>query len=194
MDAPDPTGRVAAGEGGSGQRLGVVDDHEVIPAADGVGDVAIVHEVSSQLRLLDLEVLGALQGIVESLGEVEEVRLGDDVSPRDVQTKASFEGDERTEELRDAAAVGCGVELEDAHSPEAFRERFDALEGAGGDELPVRLERLGRGVNESEQPAPPGSLPAREREHARPASRIEATACGRNINRQNVSASVRAAG
>jgi len=121
-------------------RLRVVDEDEVVLLLEPVGVEGVVGQVGL-LRALGQRVAGALQGVVELLGHLEEALVAGDHLPVGVDPQPAQEGYLRAQELGDPAAVGGRVEVEDAGVTERPRELADLVEERRLDQAPVPGDR-----------------------------------------------------
>ena len=146
MAAPDPlralgrdavAARVVADRG----RLGVVDHDEVPFALEGERVVEHALEVDALHLRRPLDV-GALQGVVDRLGDGEELVAAVDHVPFGVDPDVAEQRDVRGEQLGDAAAVRRGVEVEHPGTAQGLGQGTDPFEGSGLDDVGVVVEVL----------------------------------------------------
>src|SRR5438874_2712297 len=71
----------------------------------------------------------ALQPVMDLLGHIEEARVGWQRMPRRVEAEVAAERYQRTQHLRNAAAEGSGVDMDDARTAQARAQtaKFGAL-------------------------------------------------------------------
>ena len=130
--APDGGRSGRAQRGDQARRLRVVDDHDVTRAhalgergqvvgqyllVDGAGGVVERSTVSD----------GAVQSVVDALGNGEEIGRALDHHPADVNAGAPRVGDQRFEQLRDAAAASGRVHVPDDPAGQKLAGPQDAL-------------------------------------------------------------------
>ena len=144
MAAPQPARGLLGDEPVERGGLRVVDDRHV-PA---VGQLARVHLVVALpgLPLLLGEVVGsALERVVHELRRVEELLAAVDHLPLDVEADVRHEGDERVEDLGDAAAERRGGHVDDALALQRGCELADLLDEGTAHDVGVVRQRLLRG-------------------------------------------------
>ncbi len=110
-----------------GAGLGVVHDDEVVLALE-TEDV-LLHRAQVLLgHLAGGGDLHPLQGVVEELGDLEEVGVGLDYLPFRVQAQAAHQGDQGVEYLRHPPAVGGAVDVQDPRALELLRPRAQRVD------------------------------------------------------------------
>ena len=115
------------------RRLRVVDDHDVASSDRTADECAVGRErllVDRALFLAELSAVAwrAVETIVDPLCHGEELAVALDDDPLGFETDPTHVAEQRREHLRDAAAGGCRVHVDDASSPEERAESRRGLE------------------------------------------------------------------
>ncbi len=141
MAAPDPARRAPAVQGAQGDGLGIVHEHEVVlllqPRRIALGGLA--ENVAAGLIQARL---GALQGVVEPLGGLEEGLVPVNDLPVRHQPQVAQQRHHRAQQLGDAAAVGRGVDVQHPGAAQRAGPALQLVQGGVGGEPPVVIERL----------------------------------------------------
>ncbi|MCA1687641.1 MAG: hypothetical protein LC714_03370 [Actinobacteria bacterium] len=87
-------------------------------------------------------VVGALQGVVEALGDVEERLRPEHHAPLGLEADVAHERHQRVEDLRDPAAEARGVDVQDPDPSQALGELHDLVVEVSTDDAAVIRERF----------------------------------------------------
>jgi hypothetical protein len=112
----------------------VVSVHELGRIALGLADVLVPFAAPER-------VAGALQAVVDGLGHVEEAFVAADQAPLGVQPEIAQKRHLGAEDLGHSAAVGRGVEVQDAQAAERLGQPAELGDGVGARRLDVVGER-----------------------------------------------------
>ena len=141
MDAADPVLCEAASVLDDRERLRIVDDDEVELVVERR---RVERVVAAEDLLLGIRQAArvALERVVDRLRDLEELVLSENHPPFGVEAGVAHQRHERVVDLRDAAAVGGGGEMEHPLALERLRQRADLISQRRARERRVVGERL----------------------------------------------------
>ncbi len=158
--APDKLrlARFRALEGGDhGAGLGVVHDDEVVFLV-AIGRVLLANREILRLHLVGDGYVHTLQGIVEKLGDGEEIGIALQEVPLRLQSDAAHQRHQRVEQFRHPASVGRAVDVRHPRALQPLREVQDLVDDLVAGDAAVALDVLRLYRHHGQHIRPPGLL------------------------------------